>query len=113
MRIHTDGNGVYANAITTLSDGHTDVNGHLYLIQAGARSTALEFQHGAVKENGVNGITSEALLAVLIHRTKVLNERFPCAENTWAIAHLKEALHAFELRTAARTERGVEGREVA
>lgn len=112
MRIHTDDNGVYANAISSLSDG-TDVEGHRYDIQAGKNFTGLMFQHGAVKESGVNGITSEALLAVLIHRTNVLNKRFACRENALAITKLEEALMWFNKRTADRKARDVEGLEKA
>jgi hypothetical protein len=111
MRIHTDDNGVYANAISSIADG-TDVEGHLYQVSAGAEHLTLEFQHGAVKEAGVNGITSESLLAVLIHRTNVLNKRFPCRENALAITKLEEALMWFDKRTADRKSRGVEGKEV-
>lgn len=110
MRIHTDDNGVYANAISSLADG-TDVEGHQYQVTAGATTHSLAFQHGAVKEAGVNGITSEALLAVLIHRTNVLNKRFSCRENALAITKLEEALMWFNKRTADRKARDVEGLE--
>lgn len=112
MRIHTDHNGVAVNAISTDSDG-TDVEGHLYQVQVGARHEYLEFQRGAVKENGVNGLTNEALLAVLIHRVNVLNKRFPCRENALAITNMEQALMWLEKRTRDRQARQVEGLEVA
>lgn len=112
MRIHTDDNGVAVNAISTLADG-TDVAGHLYQVLAGPKTLAVEFQHGAVKENGVNGVTNEALLAIVIHRTQLLNERFPCRENSLATTKMQEALMWFDKRTADRKTRGVEGREAA
>lgn len=112
MRIHTDDNGVAVNAISTLADGK-GVAGHLYQVLAGQKSLSVEFQHGAVKENGVNGITSEALLAILIHRTEVLNKLFPCRENSIAITKMQEALMWFDKRTADRKARGVEGLEKA
>lgn len=112
MRIHTDDNGVAVNAMSTTADG-TDVAGHLYQVLAGPKTLNVEFQHGAVKENGVNGVTSEALLAILIHRTDVLNKRFPCRENAIAITKMQEALMWFEKRTADRKARGVEGLEKA
>ena len=59
--------------------------------------------------NGVNGATSEALLAILIHRTKVLNDNFPCDENKRAITYMENALALFEQRTKDRQGRGVEG----
>lgn len=112
MRIHTDHNGVYVNAISTLADG-TDVEGHVYYIQAGVKSSAIEFQRGGVADNGVNGVTNEALLAVLIHRTKFLDSKFGCDENKRAIQHMEEALVNLEVRSARRIVRGVEGKEVA
>lgn len=112
MRIHTDHNGVAVNAISELADG-TDVEGHQYDIIAGTNSITLQFQHGAVAENGVNGITNEALLAILIHRTKYLETRFECGENKRAIAHMEDALANLEARTARRMARGVEGKEAA
>ena len=108
MRIHTDDNGVAVNAIYKTADG-TDVAGHLYQVLAGAKTMSVEFQHGPVKEQGVNGATSEALLAILVHRAQVLNERFPCRENGIAITKMQEALMWFEKRTADRKARGVEG----
>jgi hypothetical protein len=110
MRIHTDNNGVYVNAISTYDA--KDVNGHLYYIQAGNSASSIQFQLGGVVDNGVNGITNEALLAILIHRTKLLDEKFGCDENKRAIQHMEEALVNLEVRTARRMIRGVEGKEV-
>ena len=84
-------------------------HGHYYSIDAGETTTAINFQNGSVKENGVNGATSEALLAILIHRTKVLNDNFPCDENKRAISYMENALALFEQRTKNRLNRGVEG----
>ena len=112
MRIHTDHNGVAVNAISKTTDG-TDVEGHLYQVLAGPKTVHLEFQMGPVKENGVNGLTNEALLAVLIHRTRALNDRFPCRENSLAITNMQQALMWLEERTKDRIGRQVEGTNVA
>jgi len=112
MRIHTDHNSVAVNAIKTTADGK-DVDGHLYQVLAGPKTVTLEFQMGAVKENGVNGLTTEALLAALIHRTNVLNQRFPCRENSLAITNMEQALMWLEKRTKDRQARNVEGLEAA
>lgn len=109
-RIHTDHNGVAVNAISRLSDG-TEVEGHYYQVLAGPKNSVIEFQRGGVADNGVNGVTNEALLAILIHRTKFLNAKFPCDENDRAIQHMEEALVNLEVRTARRMVRGVEGKE--
>lgn len=112
MRIHTDHNGVAVNAISSLADG-TDVEGHLYQVLSGPKTQSIEFQMGGVAVNGVNGLTNEALLAILIHRTKFLDGKFPCDENRRAIEHMEQALVNLEVRTARRITRGVEGREAA
>lgn len=112
MRIHTDHNGVAVNAISKLADG-TDAQGHVYQVLSGPKTTQIHFQLGPVKENGVNGLTNEALLAILIHRTEFLNSKFHCEENDEAIRHMKQALVNLEVRTARRIVRGVEGTEVA
>ncbi len=112
MRIHSDHNGVTVSAIYSLPDG-TDVQGHAYEVLSGSKATYLGFQLGPVKENGANGITNEALLAILIHRTEFLNSKFHCEENDEAIRHMKQALVNLEVRTARRIVRGVEGREVS
>lgn len=69
----------------------------------------IQFQNGNPATEGVNGFTNEALLAVLIHRTTILDLMYPCVENAAAIANMRAALAAFELRTAKRIARGVEG----
>lgn len=112
MRIHTDHNGVATNAIKTLADG-TDVEGHQYQILAGISVHTLLFQMGPIKEAGVNGITNEALLAILVHRLQFLNGKFPCRENSLAITKLQEAQMWLEHRTKDRQQRGVEGTHAA
>lgn len=86
--------------------------GHSYYadINAGASSRPLpliNFQNGPIREVGTNGFTNEALLAILIHRTETVNKQFPCEENELAIKRMKEALEAFNQRTANRKARGV------
>ena len=55
------------------------------------------------------GTTNEAVIEVLIHRIKFLNEKMACRENSLAITKLEEALHWLNARTAERKARGVEG----
>jgi len=119
--IYKDHNGVEVEAIQTLGGGvsvggertpEIDVNGHYYSVLTGKDYQTIKFQLGPVPANGVNGLTNEALLAVLIHRTKVLDAKFGCDENKRAIQHMEEALVNLEVRTARRMVRGVEGKEV-
>ena len=106
-QIHKDSNGV-----TTTASAKGPA-GHVYDIAAGEHKVTLKFQNGGVKDNGVNGITNEALLAVLEDRLTHLNNKFPCIQNNLAIINIKAALTILEQRTATREARGVEGKEVA
>lgn len=78
-----------------------------------AVDTVIQFQHGPIGENGLNGVQNEDVLRLLIVRLQVLNERFPCRENSIAITKLEEALLWLELRTRRRREQGVEGQNLA
>ena len=68
------------------------------------------FQNGAIKEAGVNGVTQEALLAIVIDRLRSFQAgQFSCRENAIALTHCEEALMWLQRRTVARIKRGVEG----
>jgi hypothetical protein len=68
------------------------------------------FQNGPISEVGVNGITHEALLAILIDRLGMFQAGpFACFENGVALDCLRQAQNALLLRTRKRMERGVEG----
>lgn len=55
------------------------------------------------------GTTNEEVLAVLIDRTEFLDAQFQCPENKIALACMRQALDAFNARTTARQQQGVEG----
>lgn len=68
------------------------------------------FQNGPITESGVNGITQEALLAIVIDRLRSFQAGpFACAANDAALAACKRALSHLQERTLARIARGVEG----
>jgi len=68
------------------------------------------FQHGPIKEVGVNGITHEALLAIVIDRLRCFQAGpFPCRENQEALLSCCNALGWLKRRTHDRLVRGVEG----
>lgn len=71
------------------------------------------FQHGPIAEHGVNGITNEALLAIVADRLEGFQSSlFACEENEAALKHVTLALAALHERTTKRLARGVEGRNV-
>jgi hypothetical protein len=72
------------------------------------------FQCGGIAEHGVNGITQEALLAIVIDRLECFqNGPFASAFNAKALYHVKQAQDALLSRTRERISRGVEGKTVA
>lgn len=68
------------------------------------------FQNGTITEAGVNGITQEALAAIVIDRLRSFQAGpFSCRENAIALTHFEEGLMWLQRRTVARIKRGVEG----
>lgn len=72
--------------------------------------TNIQFQKGPVKEAGINGISNEALLAIVEDRLKGFQSgQYACRENALALTHLQESMHWLHHRTRERVQRGVEG----
>jgi hypothetical protein len=91
--------------------GHGGAN-HWYEISGfrGGERTAIVFQNGTIPEVGVNGLTHEVLLAVLIDRLRCFQAgQFACRENALALTKLEEAMQWLHQRTVNRLRRGVEG----
>lgn len=74
----------------------------------------ISFQNGAINEHGVNGLTQEALLAIVADRLECFQAGpFASVYNATALEHVKAAQEALLSRTRERMVRGVEGRSVA
>lgn len=72
--------------------------------------TTIIFQNGPILEVGVNGLTHEVLLAIVVDRLRCFQVGpFACRENALALTKLEEAQHWLQHRTRARMARGVEG----
>ncbi len=87
---------------------------HIYAITSSSPDfhvpLEIAFQNGPIAEAGVNGVTHEALLAILIDRLQSFQRGpYACRENAIALTKLEEAQHWLHHRTRARMERGVEG----
>ena len=68
------------------------------------------FQNGPIAEVGVNGLTHEALLAILIDRLECFQKgNFANPYNQRALEHLVGAQESLKDRTRERMTRGVEG----
>ena len=72
--------------------------------------TVISFQNGPIAEAGVNGISQEALLAIVEDRLRSFQAGpYACRENALALTHIQEAMHWLHHRTRERMQRGVEG----
>ncbi len=83
---------------------------HEYRLHLAEEFVRLSFQNGPIGEAGFNGITNEALLAVIEDRLLGFQSgEFACRENALALTKLQEAMMWLKKRTADRVARGVEG----
>lgn len=70
----------------------------------------IRFQNGPLQEYGVNGISNEALLAIVEDRLLGFQSgAFACCENAITLTKLQEAMTGLQKRTRDRMARGVEG----
>jgi hypothetical protein len=100
--------------ITVLDDPGAGGANHRYEIEWGTDHCWINFQNGPIGENGVNGITQEVLLAIVIDRLRAFQAGpFACRENALALTKIEEAQHWLLHRTRERMARGVEGKTAA
>jgi hypothetical protein len=70
----------------------------------------ISFQNGPIAEVGVNGISQEALLAIVEDRLIGFQSgEYACRENAIALTKVQEAMQWLLKRTRDRMARGVEG----
>ncbi len=70
----------------------------------------IKFQNGPIGEVGINGISNEALLAVVRDRLEGFQAgEYACDANKQALSYLIYAIESLHLRTEERVGRGVEG----
>lgn len=81
---------------------------------AGSGYLNIDFQKGPINEAGVNGLTQEVLLEIVIDRLRSFQAGpYACRENAIALTKIEEAQHWLLSRTRARMARNVEGRSIA
>lgn len=109
-----------ALAITVLDEPGAGGANHKYLIyldervrndpKDGTVHLIVDFQNGPIQEAGVNGVSGEALIAIVIDRLRSFQAgSFKCRENACALTHFEEGLMWLQKRTRDRLARGVEG----
>lgn len=72
------------------------------LTMPGGDKMELLFQNGNGPIGSINGLSNEIIIAVLIDRLSILNNRAPCKQNLRAMAHLEDALANLESRSLHR-----------
>lgn len=89
-------------------------SGHFYALKNKIEGTQ-DLKFYKLSDDGLaeDGTTNEAVLAALVNRLAILNEKFPSEFNDDAILHLQAAIGFLEARTADRVARGVEGKQEA
>lgn len=88
---------------------------HKYAVTDNKGNVLLEinFQHGPVQENGVNGVQHTDLLAIIQHRLDSFQKGpFASAVNEVTAGFIGAALASERTRTRRRTLAGVEGKNI-
>ena len=90
--------------------GHGGAN-HIYNVELpDGDITEISFQNGPIAEAGINGLTQEVLLAIVVDRLRAFQAGpYSCRENALALTKIEEAQHWLHSRTRARMGRDVEG----
>lgn len=77
---------------------------------SGGWAQRIRFQNGPIGVVGVNGVTNEALLAIVIDRLECFQtSKYANEFNEGALGAARDALAYLASRTAERSSRGVEG----
>jgi hypothetical protein len=90
--------------------GHGGASHEYRITLPDGRNTFINFQNGPIKEAGVNGLTHEVLLAILVDRLEGFQAgQYACDQNATALGWLRDTLAVLKSRTENRIARGVEG----
>ena len=93
-----------------ISGFNNEGNTSKFLVDEPTDKVVVLFQNGPISDAGVNGVTHEALLAIVADRLRSFQAgAFACKENACALTHIEEAQHWLQQRTLKRMRRGVEG----
>ncbi len=106
--------------ITVLDEPGQGGANHVYEIDqvggapsSGGSKLEIKFQNGPILEFGVNGISNESLIAVVIDRLRGFQSgKFACRDNAIALTLLEDSLMRLQKRTRDRMARQVEGTNV-
>ncbi len=115
IHTHMVENAAHELVIEVMDEPGTGNANHIYDIQwvdktGRLNARLIPFQNGPIKEVGVNGITNEALLAIVIDRLRGFQSGpYACRSNADALLHCESALFFLQSRTRECLARNVEG----
>lgn len=92
MEIYKNEFGVSVNAIAQMPPDKLNVDGSLYFLHAGDRSSDVMFHHGNLIKGQMNGYTAEAVLAMVLHHLEHRHDVEPTIAKHNAIEHIKLAV---------------------
>jgi hypothetical protein len=109
-----EGDKVQQVSITVLDEPGNGNACHKYSIALpNLEETIISFQNGPIKEVGVNGLTHESLLAVVLDRLESFQAGdYACHENAMALTYITKGLEVLQLRTMRRLGLGIEGTSI-
>lgn len=96
------------HSVNGLKVTRTD-NPTVYKVESDAKDEHVIFQDGNPAEVGVNGLTNEAMIAIVIDRIEKQNAIVSSVENEKALECLRAGKGALESRIRDRQKRGVLG----
>lgn len=106
------GNACHEYSIVAIPPECIEPDGTLDIEKSAAKRVGcqIKFQNGPIAECGVNGLSNEALLAIVEDRLSGFQSGpFACRENAVALTKLQESMMWLQKRTRDRVARGVEG----
>ncbi len=108
--------------ITAVDEPGAGGANHIYVMRVGVKpdhrdlssyysdEQTIQFQNGPIAEAGFNGISNEALLAIVEDRLACFQAGpYACVENENALGDVRSAMDQLHMRTKERAARGVEG----
>jgi len=97
-------------SITVADEPGADGANHKYVIGGYDGAPVIDFQNGPINEAGVNGVTQEALLAIVADRLRSFQAGpYSSRDNAIALTKVEEAMQWLHKRTLDRMRRNVEG----
>ncbi len=112
-RVEEEDKHLYVYAVDERGAGNANHLYGIYLQKNGEieKLSSIFFQKGPILEEGMNGLTIEALLAICKDRLEGFQSgSFACDSNQVALDNINRALESLHSRTLDRRKRGVEGK---